>query len=43
MTCSTNGEIRNAYEISVRRPEERDHLSNICVYVRIIFKLILKG
>jgi hypothetical protein len=36
------GEMRNAYKISVRRPEGRDHLLKLGIDWRIILKLILE-
>jgi hypothetical protein len=36
------GERRSAYMILVGKPEERDHLEDLCVDGRIILKRILK-
>jgi hypothetical protein len=35
-----HGEDRNAYRILVRKPEEKDHLRNLGVDVRIILKWV---
>jgi hypothetical protein len=40
-TCSTHGEIRNAYEISVGKPEGKYHVEDLGVDGRIILERIL--